>query len=591
MILTEIDAFYNTPFTDFQNTIHFANNDERDEFFNGRYNMLHFEEPFNMVKDRLVLNTKLSTIETYGLNYLRFRNQFDGNKWYYCFVTASSYINNGVTQLGLVVDTVMTFLQGDFTPYLNNVEVMRQSLNNAKFDYYRDWLMTNNDTLKFPKRYTAQRIEKWKDFFVIFTTSVDLTSDFGTSDNPTLTTSEGQTYDGIVSPVDLYCMKSQSNFTTLMHNLKNYPWIAQNINNVAVVPADIVDEGDLKLITNAKNAGVNAAHVYKFKQNGRTKTVHLDDLSFKEDELPELFGFDDGVPEYATREEYTNIELTGWNGQRVSLAPVFLPRGKGMSMVAQAVFGYHNEIRVFPDQYQSSESENSIQGLYRGTYANKAIIFDVFDDIPVLVDNYKLAKANTAHQRQLGNDRTIGGRWREATNPNNNINDRFFNAMELTTGILGGGLSPLNVAKNALGQFTDEYEHYRDLNAQLADMAISAPSVDSQNNSQSFNMSAGIFGVTAKFSSIGEENMRQVERYHGTFGFDFQGQIVPVESIDSLPLENFLKVSGNFTIPNVPAQFAQQLKVTLENGVKFWHNPNKLDNPFTQDLTYNREIE
>lgn len=590
MKLTKIDLFYNTPFTDFQNTIHFDSEEERDEFFTDRYSMVSLELPFNFVRDRLVLNTRLTTEQVNGLNYLRFKNDFDNGRWYYCFVMGTSYINNGVTQVGLVVDTIMTFTQGDFTKYLNNVLVDRQSLDNDGYEKYRDWLMTNDDVLVFPKRYTAQKIEKWKDFYVVFQCSVDLESDFGSEDDPKLHTSEGQTYDGIVSPVDLYCMKSPSNFTTLMHNLKNYPWISQNINNVAMIPADVIDDDDLHRIKRASNAGINAAHVYKFKNNGRTKSVVMEDISFKQDELNELFGFDDGLPEWCMREEYTNIELNGWNGQRISLAPTFLPQKTGLRMVAQAIFGYHNEIRCFPDQYKSN-GENSINGLYRGTYANQAIIFDVFDDIPVLVDNYKLSKASTAHQRELGNQRTISGKINTALNPNASPKDRFYNAVEATTGFLGGGLNPLSIAKSALGQFTDEYEHYRDQNAQLADMAIAAPSVGAQNNSQSFNISAGIFGVTVKFSSIGERYMRQVMRYHGTFGFSFKGQNVPVESITSLPMMNFLKFTGNFNIPNVPSQFIQQLKTTFENGVKFWHNQNGLDNPFTQDLTYNRIID
>lgn len=54
-------------------------------------------------------------------------------------------------------------------------------------------------------------------------------------------------------------------------------------------------------------------------------------------------------------------------------------------------------------------------------------------------------------------------------------------------------------------------------------MAISAPSIGSQNNSQSFNMSKGIFGVTVRFASIGAENMERVLTYYNTFGFDFRG--------------------------------------------------------------------
>lgn len=50
------------------------------------------------------------------------------------------------------------------------------------------------------------------------------------------------------------------------------------------------------------------------------------------------------------------------------------------------------------------------------------------------------------------------------------------------------------VAKNASSQFTSEWEYYRDQNAKFADLAISAPTVGEQNNSQSFNI-AKIFLV------------------------------------------------------------------------------------------------
>ena len=49
----------------------------------------------------------------------------------------------------------------------------------------------------------------------------------------------------------------------------------------------------------------------------------------------------------------------------------------------------------------------------------------VFDDIPVLVDNYKLGKAQTAHQRALNNDRQISSRISDVMNPNKSLQDRF----------------------------------------------------------------------------------------------------------------------------------------------------------------------
>lgn len=586
MKLTEIDFFYNTPFNDFQNFIHFKTDKERDDFFTGRYNMKVYEPArrFNFVKDRLELRTRLTTPETYGLNYLRFRSMFDNDRWYYARVMDVRYINDGVTALDLVLDVVTTFMQGDFTKDLGLVQVQRMSLAKNHIYKWRKWLMTNNDVLSFPKSYTRQFIEAWKNYFVVFTTSVSLLDDFGTEDNPKLKTSVGQTYDGIVSPVDLYCCKSQDDFTGLMKYLKDYPWISQNINNVAIIPSEVVDEKDLVKVRDAKQDGINSANIYQFKNKGKTRSFVMNNITLPKENFDEYFNFDDSIPFWALRQEYANIELNAWNGQQVTLAPIFLP-DYGLKMIAQSTFGYHNEIRCFPDQYKD-DGENSINGLYRGTYINQGITFDVFDDIPVLVDNYKLGKAQTAHQRALNNDRQISSRISDVLNPNKSLQDRFFNAVSLTTSLAGGGV--LGVAKNALGQFTSEWEYYRDQNAKFADMAISAPSVGSQNNSQSFNMSKGIFGVTVRFASIGTENMERVLTYYNTFGFDFSGQLLHLEKPDTLPMLNYYQFAGNWILPGVPPQFMEQLKVQCQNGIKLWKN-NGTDNPFTQNTRFNME--
>lgn len=586
MKLTEIDFFYNTPFNDFQNFIHFKTDKQRDDFFTGRYNMKVYEPArrFNFVKDRLELRTRLTTLETYGLNYLRFRSMFDNDRWYYARVMDVRYINNGVTALDLVLDVVTTFMQGDFTKDLGLVQVQRMSLAKNHIYKWRKWLMTNNDVLSFPKSYTRQFIEAWKNYFVVFTTSVSLLDDFGTEDDPKLKTSVGQTYDGIVSPVDLYCCKSQDDFTNLMKYLKDYPWISQNINNVAIIPSEVVDEKDLVKVKDAKQDGINSANIYQFKNKGKTRSFVMNNITLPKENFDEYFNFDDSIPFWALRQEYANIELNAWNGQQVTLAPIFLP-DYGLKMIAQSTFGYHNEIRCFPDQYKD-DGENSINGLYRGTYINQGITFDVFDDIPVLVDNYKLGKAQTAHQRALNNDRQISSRISDVLNPNKSLQDRFFNAVSLTTSLAGGGV--LGVAKNALGQFTSEWEYYRDQNAKFADMAISAPSVGSQNNSQSFNMSKGIFGVTVRFASIGAENMERVLTYYNTFGFDFSGQLLHLEKPDSLPMLNYYQFAGNWVLPGVPPQFMEQLKAQCQNGIKLWKN-NGTDNPFTQNTRFNME--
>lgn len=574
MKLTRIDYFYNTPFTDFQNTIHFDTEDERDNFFTGRYNMKSSEEPFNFVKDRLMLRTRLSTLDTYGLNYLRFINGFD-SRYYYCYVVSTRYINDNVTELGLVVDVKTTFMCGDITQYMHSVGVNRMMLTESKYDLYKELLESTDDVPVAPLMYTHQEKAGWKDFGVIFTCSSDLTSSFGTEDDPQMKTSKGQEYDEIVSPVDLWVCKKKSDFVTLMKDLKNYPWIAQNIDSVALVPMELVDEKDLTQLTNATESFCNKI-LYRFKNGHKTSSIKLEKLSHDFSALPSLFGFPDDVPKWCLSGKYAKIELTDFAGHRVELTPAYLP-DSGLNLYMQATFGYHNQIRVIPDQYLSYE-ENSVTGLYRGSYANSGIDINNFSDIPVLVDNYKLSYASTAHQRELGNERTLSGRLNHVFGSGYSLSDRFANAVALTSAVTS--------ISGALNAFSSEYEHYRDLNAQVADMSISAPSVGMQDTSQAFSMAHDTFGVVVKYQSITRKNLNLLLRYRGKYGFGFNGRVVDVTPLGTSPIMDYLSVTGNITLPNVPSQFSQQISTELENGIFFWKN-NGTDNPFVQDLSDN----
>lgn len=578
MKLTEIQLFKNTPFTDLVNTIHFESDTERDLFFDSHYDKITFDNKFDMVKDRLTIQAPLSPGQTYGVNYARFRSEYDNNKWYYAFVTNCEYVNDRVMNVYMMIDTVMTFLQGDFTPFLSNVQVLRQSLNMSSFSKYKDYLLTNSDVLKFPKRYRYQALQAWKEQCVVFTSSVSLASDFGNEDNPKLRTSAGQTYDSVVSPVDLYLCSSQSVFSSIMSVLSNYPWISQNINNVAIVPAAMVDQKDFENFHSEKTPALNQIGFYQLKNGGKTKTQKLDQISATLNQINErLFG-DENVPDFVKREEYGNLTMTDWSGQTVDYNPAFLP-SDGLQVQGQSTFGYHNEIRVFADRYQSDQ-ENSIDGLWRGAYTMNGLIFNQFDDIPVLVDNYKLSYAQSAHQRALANSKTISGRLNQITDPNSSIKDKIYNSVALTTSMYSK--SPLGVASNAVGMLGNEYEYYRQQKAELEDKAISAPTVGSQNNSQAFNIAKGTYGVTVKYQSISENDVQQVIKYHALFGFEFK-QVVPVEKVDTCKKCNFLQCTGNFSLRNVPSTFIPQLKATLENGVRFWKN-NNTENPFGQSL-------
>ena len=559
MKLTYFDFYYNTPF-DLTNTMHFDSFDQRDEFFSGDvYNRTQVApaQPFNFVRDRLTLKASISTEDCNGLNYCRFWNEFQ-HEWYYCFVERTEYINDRVTKLYLVCDVLMTFTQGEFTNDVGQVYVDRMSATQEEINNDRLFLMTNDDVLKMPKQYRHKDLQYWEELTVVFTSSVDLTGDFGTENDPKLKTSKGQTHDNLTSPVDIYVAEDEEHFNKFMEGLADYPWIAQNINDVALLPTDVVDINDFEEIK-AKNDFVSH-NLYKFKNNTHTSSVEADELKVNNfDELKAKFGLV-GYPDFIFREGYTNIDLTNWQGQQIKIDPVLL-NGYTMKIMCQATFGYHNEIDCFVDQYNDG-GENSITGLYRGSYKDNAIIFKDFNSIPVLIDNYKLGKANTAHQRALANSNTFTGKVNRVLDSNNDIQDRFMSALSLTSSVTS--------LSGIAGGLTSDYDYYRKQRAEFADMAISAPTVDQQDTSNGFAIGRYHYGLTTHYSGIDASDADKVVRYHANFGFDYGNTLKYLNPISTKKVVGYYKFTGAYSIGFVPSQFNAQLKLQFENGVRMY---------------------
>lgn len=568
MKLTEITLFYNTPFTDFQNTIHFSSNKERDDFFTNSpyYNVSKMVNKFNFVKDRLELKAPITTAATYGLNYMRFRNDYDNDKWYYCYVINTEYVNDNVTKLYLVIDCVMTFLQGNFWEYIHNASITRQHVPLSEFDNYKNLYAGNNDDINTQLLVASKKFYDPGKFYVVFQSSVSLKSDFGTENNPKLHTGQGNIHDEITSPVNIYVVKSIDNFQKVISKLSDYPWIAQNINSIAIVPAFMVDEKDLHQVEDIKLSELNDLKMlYTFNSGSHTADNKPKELMFNYDDLMKQLGL---VTKNKFLLKNCKIYITDWNGQNQEIDPFLLPN-YAMTVIIRSVVGYENMAKIFVDGYKMNASEPGLlqKGHYSGTYLNDSITLNQFDGIPVLVDNYKLAKAQTAHTRELNNSRTISGRIGQITSNQTSLKDKFFNAVSL--------LSSATSVSGAAGMFNNEYEYYRTQNAQFKDMQLTPPSVSDAPQSESFLRSKNEYGISIIFMTPPEIEQHQLLAYYGKFGVAFNGFMgQPFPFLE--PYMNYLQCKISTVFPNVPAQCMKVLAAQLENGVFFYkHVTNK----------------
>ena len=577
MKLTQFKFFKNTPFTDFQNTILFSSNLQRDNFFLTfkKYDIIEENTPFNFIKDRLTISTSIPYKDFQGVNYCTFLSEFEPDKRYYCYVIKYEYMNDGNTKVYLMIDGIMTFCQGNVLENFTNLKIDRQHLPLNEYNDYAYYLKNNDDILKtYTKSYIETETSAFKDFKMVIQCTADLTADFGNVDKPLIKTSKGITFDGITSPVNLYVIDLDK-FNGLMKILSDFPWISQNIKNVVMIPTAFISS-DSYAPVKLKNDSFTGLNAFITGQKNKAVT-NLFDINYLPDDLYNLFKLDKRDDKHLLRNEYTTTEIYSWDGQALLIDNGLLNEKIGIQFGSKNVIGYKNQFSIFVQQYKN-QNWKSGDSIMDGSFLNDSIVFSKFDEIPILVDNYNLSLAQNANKRELAESKLLSNRMDNVKDKNADVKDRFMNASSLLS-----NFSPANL----FGKFNDEYEFYRSQKAEQADMALTSPTLSSQVTGNAFQVANDLFGITIKFSSPNQSEWKKIKKYYKLFGYEINDDNKKLSSLTSMTIANYVKFSGNWFIPDVDVAIIEQMKAQFENGVRFWHNDNT-PNPMNKDILQNK---
>lgn len=566
MKLSTFKLFKNTNFVDMQNTLHFNSNEERDSWFDSYFTeTIEFTNPFNFRYDRGTLRVPMGMNELQGYNYCRFIDGFD-NKVYYAYIIKTSYLNDKTTQLDLVIDTVMTFTQGSVLENLDNIEVIRQHLPMQEIINREEFLRTNDDTLatttmRFinPGNYSnAEGGVSFSECVYIIQSAVQLDGDFGTEDKPKMQTAYGSSFDGINSAVNLYLVESD-NLEYLLTVLSDYPWITQNFKTIVKVPKLFFDLSSLKKIT------VKGLEVYWLTERKYSKEITLP-FKITRDRIMGVHGLK-AHERYLVRDNLINFYLTDYRGNQLNFETGKI--GTNNDIIASAVFGAMNQIDIYSNQYGARAGE-------KGFYRDNQMTISTFDNVPVMIDNYKLNKANTAYQRQLDNSRQLSGRLSTVTSSESSVKDRLFNAISVYSNVFSGGLA--GSSAKAVGLFGDEYEYYRNQKAQFNQWKLSPPTISEGSYTNSTLEKTNDWGIWLKVSTISNSEITMLRRYYGLFGHEAMKGDNKLYNINSMSKANWVQFKGNYWIDDMDRELFDQMKTLFEGGVRLWHSYSDLAN-------------
>lgn len=571
MKLTQFTLYKNTLFTDMQNTVHFNSNNERDLFFDREFtgeNVKTFETSFNFRRDMGTLKVPELFENLMGFNYCRFVNGFD-KKTYYAYIVSMKYLNDNTTQLDLVIDTVMTYTQGNILENLQNVEVIRQHLPIDIMNSRMDFLRNNSDTLQtssmmFVDSTLLGGAVVFSDFYYIIQSAVVLDGDveqFGTEDKPKMKTAKGSTFDGVSTPINLY-LCSGDILTEWTKNMSAYPWIMQNVKTIIKIPSILIDTSKLETKT---CAGVS---MWRLAYKKESEKLVLP-FQVNEQRLREFLGLRTNET-YLLRDNVINCYLTDFRGNQLNFETGKI--GEKNNIVLSCVFGVTNEIDVYSENYGERDTSISKHGFYR----DNQMTITQFDNVPVMIDNYTLNKANTAYSRQLENSRQISGRVGAITGKDSTLQDRLFNAVSVYSNVFSDGL--MSAPAKAFGLFSNEYEYYRDQKAQFNQWKITPPTISEGSYSNSNLIKTNDYGIWLKVSRINDDELNNLRCYFGKFGFEAMSNDNRIYNVTSWELCNWVQFRGNYVIPDIDRELFDVLKTIFEGGVRLFHSYEYLKN-------------
>lgn len=579
---TEFVFFYNTPFTDYQNTVHFSSNAERDDYF---LNENHFKAfsftkmPFNFIRDRSQVKVMMSWEEAQGMNYCTFISDFEDRR-YYAFVNAIEYLNDKTIQLTLVIDTIMTYTQGTTLENIQSVNVLRQHLPKSTYEYMLPTLRNNDDVLKASnKYYVSNFLEEFGDNYVLFQSSADLSKDFGTKKEPNLDTSKGITYDEITSPVNLYVM-AYDDFNTFMDKMSKYPWITQNFQKIQLIPEKFIDSNDLVDVTTQEDI----TGLMTLKDGATSNQWTLNDLSVSFDTLQSFIGVSQQDElRHLVRNEYLTVELYSWNGDTLLIDAGKIRTDTGLEFRTKSIIGYHNEVRVYPVDYNSGDIEQPIKAtdgqtlIDTGSFLNTAMTFDSFAEVPILIDNGILGQSQQANRVKNAESKLVTNRMDNIAN-GSDPKSKFYDTASIISNI-----SPTQL----FSKFNDEYDFYKDKKAEYKDLALQPPTTTSSKMGNAFQIANRMNGLTMKIGAPSSADVETIAKYYAMFGYEINDPYTQIEPLDSMTVCNYLKISGTYTIAGIDATLIDQMKALLESGIRFWHNDGT-NNPMQQNIQQNR---
>lgn len=643
----------------YKDVVSFESPEKRNEYFDSLKSESIVLDNYTYLKPNEPINIDVPFHKAYAYNYLFVDNPKTDDpddvtppRFYY-FIEGAAMLNPSTTALSLQLDVFQTYLW-QFRLGVCFVErghlamaAMHNRLESGKYNAAETMRIFGvaSEGLDVGSEYTIARAEMFdlsaKKWAVIIQSNTDLAADWGTRDNPSLKTADGQMTDGLASGCNVYAIESWD-YSAFMKKVRDAPWVAKGIVSISAFPKTVLTDGPSVSLN-----GIDAHFLGDTPDEGVYFTSDEPIL----DQLGRLTGADFKFVDKLKCFPYAVIEIVNYQGNSLLLKPEMVNDKKlTLKQMACAAPPYQ-KIAFFPAHYGEAVGDSGYgkAGFYTmdykeeqysekthevnyGYWLDTAIWFQDFPQMSVVNDEYVNYIASTTNRRQFSynaagwaQQKSLAGNqlsYDQAQQQlgTNQTNKDIENRAAITSAALSAiGKFPIlpamalgtagayneyqasneqfNVNQAQANQFATQNKTLADwaargdyqnavagIDATVQDAALTQPSQSGQMAGDGFNLSNGMMIVQIRYKTITTQMQEIVGNYFLKYGYAIRQYLVPQKDFMCMEKYTYWKMLDTSIICSTADEGVKNaIRGIFEKGVTVWRNPSDIGRTYGAD--------
>jgi hypothetical protein len=556
---TEVRLLSSVPLNNsYEHTLYWKTAQDQNNYFLSKSR--YYFNDFTYQRDTQSVRVPMPYDSVYDCNYLMYRNNSFGSKWFYAFITKKEYINPNLTQIYFEIDTYQTWI---FSVQWNPTFVEREHRNRWNQDG-TPVINTVEENLNYGTEYRIASAEQYRPcdgvYFLVVACKQGM---HGSINKGYYATNNGipQFLVYYLHPFTLAGDTPNTNLgsLSLVTDLLAAVYAQDNaVNNVVSVYVTDCLPNNPSYVNGTVNFDSNNYELVQLtgQVNGASvSTIFVNEMNYGDWIYAagnKHAGFTPQSESKLTMSPYRIIELVDLRGNRVTYKPEYID-SPDLTITISASLGVNNKVAYQIKDYLTGALNDD--GVKIKINMETALISNEPNELPILTD---LLAAYLQ-----GNRNTI----------QNNRNALVFNG---TMGALQAGIGAATHSMMAAPMLAEgaqsvgnAYYELQGINAKIQDIRNQPPAISNLGNNVYFDYGHGLTGVWILKKEITPEYQKKLTDYFKMFGYKVNELELP--NLQSRQHWNFIKTIGCNIYGDIPNEDLEKIRSIYNNGVTLWH--------------------